>query len=138
MPGGRRPRTRPAPPSDGGQQESNASQIMGIDRNYADFLLGARNGGVDFRQTATLGRLNLFVDHRSLDAVFREHGDPVTDQDIRAMRTANGGYSETFLRRLGARETTSVDASEYEGASLVHDMNLPIRDEHKRKFSAVI
>jgi hypothetical protein len=90
---------------------------MGIDRNYADFLLGARNGGVDFRQTATLGRLNLFVNHRSLDAVFREHGDPVTDDDVRAMRTAAGGYSEAFLRRLGAQETTSVDASEYEGAA---------------------
>ena len=50
---------------------------MGIDRNYAEFLLGARNGGVDFRQTATLGRLNLFVDHRSLDAVFRKHGIPL-------------------------------------------------------------
>jgi hypothetical protein len=111
---------------------------MGIDRNYADFLLGARNGGVDFRQTATLGRLNLFVDHRSLDAVFREHGDPVTDNDVRAMRTAAGGYSEAFLRRLGARGTTSVDASEYEGASLVHDMNLPIGDDLKRRFSAVI
>ena len=27
---------------------------MGIDRNYADFLLGARKGGADFRQTAML------------------------------------------------------------------------------------
>jgi hypothetical protein len=111
---------------------------MGIDRNYADFLLGARAGGIDFRQTATLGRLNLFVDHRSLNAIFRAHGDPVTDHDIRAMRTASGGYSETFLRRLGAQETMSIDASEYEGASLVHDMNLPIGDELKGRFSAVI
>jgi hypothetical protein len=111
---------------------------MGIDRNYADFLLGARGGGADFRQTATLGRLNLFADHRSLDAIFRQHGDPVTDHDIRAMRGASGGYSEAFLRRLGAQETISIDASEYEGASLVHDMNLPIGDEFKGRFSAVI
>src|SRR3981189_323312 len=110
---------------------------MGIDRNYADFLLGARAGGIDFRQTAPLGRLNLFVDHRSLNAIFRAHGDPVTDHDIRAMRTASGGYSETFLRRLGAQETISVDASEYEGASLVHDMNLPIAADLQQKFSVV-
>jgi hypothetical protein len=111
---------------------------MGIDRDYADFLLGARVGGADFRRTATLGRLNLFVDHRSLDAVFRAHGEPLADHDIRAVRTASGGYSESFLRRLGAQETISVDASGYEGASLVHDMNLPIGDELKGRFSAVI
>lgn len=109
---------------------------MGIDRDFADFLLGARNSGVDFRDTATLGRLNLFVDHRSLDAVFHQHGEAVTDHDLRAMRSA--GYSEAFLRRLGAQETISVDASPYEGASLVHDMNLPIGNEFKRRFSTVI
>ena len=39
---------------------------------------------------------------------------------------------------LGAKETVSIDASAYEGASLVHDMNAPIGDELKRKFSTVI
>jgi hypothetical protein len=109
---------------------------MGIDRDFADFLLGARNGGVDFGRTATLGRLNLFVDHRSLAAVLRRHGEAATDHDIRAMRAP--GYAEGFLRRLGARETVSVDASSYEGASLVHDMNQPIGDDYKRRFSTVI
>jgi hypothetical protein len=111
---------------------------MGIDRHFADFLLGARAGGADFRQTATLGRLNLFVDHRSLDAVFREHGEAVTDHEVRAMRSASNGYAEGFLRRLGAQETISIDASRYEGAALVHDMNLPVGDELKQRFSAVI
>jgi hypothetical protein len=111
---------------------------MGIDRHFADFMLCARKSGADFRQVATLGRLNLFIDHRSLRAVFRDHGIDVTDRDIRAMRSASGGYAEEFLRHLGAQETCSVDASEYEGASLVHDMNLPIAAELKRKFSVVI
>jgi hypothetical protein len=109
---------------------------MGIDRSYADFLLGARNDGVDFSRTATLGRLNLFVDHRSMAALFRAHGERLAEAEIRALR--DEGYCEAFLRRLGARETVSIDASAYEGASLVHDMNLPIAAEHKRKFSVVI
>jgi hypothetical protein len=109
---------------------------MGIDRSYAEFLLDARNGGVDFRRTATLGRLNLFVDHRSLDAAFRGSGTPLGDAEIRALRA--GGYAEAFLRRLGATETVSIDASPYEGASLTHDMNLPVGAEHKQKFSVVI
>jgi hypothetical protein len=109
---------------------------MGIDRDFADFLLGARSRGADFDRTATLGRLNLFVDQRSLAAAFRQQGEEASDHEIRAMRAP--GYAEAFLRRLGARETVSVDASAYEGASLVHDMNQPIGDDHKRRFSAVI
>jgi hypothetical protein len=111
---------------------------MGIDRYFAEFLGCARKAGVDFSRTATLGRLNLFVDQRSLGAVLRENFGSVTDEDVRAVRTGSDGYAEEFLRRLGAKESTSIDASAYEGASLVHDMNLPIGDGLKRKFSAVI
>jgi hypothetical protein len=112
--------------------------MMGIDRHFAEFLVGVRNAGVDFTRTATLGRLSLFVDHRSLSAVLRAQGDDATDDEVRAVRTANNGYAEEFLRRLGAKETTSIDASAYEGADLIHDMNRPIGDELKRKFSVVI
>src|ERR1700730_13068693 len=109
---------------------------MGIARDFADFLLADRTRGVAFGRTATFGRLNLFVDHHSLAAVFRQHGEASTDRDIRAMRAP--GYAEAFLRRLGARETISVDASSYEGASLIHDMNQPIGDDLKGRFSTVI
>lgn len=111
---------------------------MGIDRHFADFLLCARDRGADFRDAATLGRLNLFIDHRSLAAVFRAHGIRLRDRDIRTIRSANGGYVEEFLRYLGAHEISSIDASPYENASIVHDMNMPIGDELKQKFSVVI
>ena len=99
---------------------------MGIDRHLAEFLLFARDTGVNFDRAATLGRLNLFIDHRSLDLMFREHGIRATDTDIHAVR--QDGYSENFLRRLGARDVVSIDASDYEKASIVHDMNQPIDD----------
>jgi hypothetical protein len=111
---------------------------MGIERYFAEFLGGAARAGIDFRRTATLGRLNLFVDHRSLAAVLRETCGPVTDDEVHAVRTASGGYAEEFLRRLGANDITSIDASAYEGASLVHDMNAPIGGALRRKFSVVI
>jgi hypothetical protein len=111
---------------------------MGIDRYFAEFLGCAHKAGVDFSRTATLGRLNLFVDHRSLSAVLEENCGRVSDDEVRAVRTASDGYAEEFLKRLGAKETISIDASAYEGASLVHDMNAPIGDELKRKFSTVI
>src|SRR3954468_17618398 len=109
---------------------------MGIDRHLADFLLCGRDTGVDFGRTATLGRLNLFIDVRSLRAVFRQHGVALTDDDIAAIRAE--GYSEEILRRLGARDPQSIDASAYEQASLIHDMNRPVGEDLKRRFSVLI
>jgi len=111
---------------------------MGIDRYFAEFLGCAYKGGVDFSRTATLGRLNLFIDRRSLRAVLRQTCGGVTDDEVSAVHMGSDGYAEEFLKRLGAKEVTSIDASAYEGATLVHDMNLPIGDALKRRFSAVI
>lgn len=111
---------------------------MGIDRYFADFLLYARDAGADFRETATLGRLNLFIDERSLRRVFAEHGMAVSDADIQRVRDGSGGYVEELLRSFGAETVTSIDASAYENASCIHDMNLPIPDGLKRRFSVVI
>src|SRR3954447_20885693 len=99
-----------------------AEATMGIDRDLADFLLCAKNEGVDFRDSVTLGRLNLFADVRSLKAVFEKHGIRLSEDDIASIRGASGGYAEEFLFRLGARDPQSLDASAYEGASLLHDM----------------
>jgi hypothetical protein len=38
---------------------------MGLDRHFADFLLCARDRGVDIRRVAALGRPDLFIDHMS-------------------------------------------------------------------------
>jgi hypothetical protein len=111
---------------------------MGIDRYFADFLLCARENGADFRRTATLGRLNLFADVRSLRDVFCRHGETISDADIRRIRSGSGGYVDEFLRALGAKDLSSIDASSYEGASCIHDMNLPIPGDFKQKFSVVI
>jgi len=118
------------------RRRQQSGSDMGIDRHLAEFLLFARDAGVKFDRIATLGRLNLFIDRRSLETLFQDHGIRATESDIRAVR--QDGYSENFLRRLGAREVVSIDASNYEKASIVHDMNQPIGDELKQKFSVVI
>src|ERR1700692_647106 len=111
---------------------------MGIDRYFAEFLGCAHKAGVDFSRTGTVGRLNLFIDHRSLHAVLRETCGAVTDDDVRAVHTGSGGYVEELLRGRGHKEPISFDAAADEGASRIHDMNLPIGDDLKRRFSVVI
>ena len=47
-------------------------------------------------------------------------------------------YSEEFLSTLGAKEIVAVDASDFEGAQIVHDMNLPIPDALHSSFDVVL
>jgi hypothetical protein len=45
---------------------------------------------------------------------------------------------EPFLRQLGARQVDSCDASAYEGATRVHDLNQPIPGDWEGTYDAVI
>src|SRR5262249_38979122 len=66
--------------------------------------------GVDFSRTVMLGRQEL----------------------------ARGGYAESLFQELGARSVDSVDASEFEGASIVADLNKPLASDLRRRFTPVL
>jgi SAM-dependent methyltransferase len=48
------------------------------------------------------------------------------------------GYAEPFLRLLGAESVESFDASDYEGATQIHDFNTPVPEQFKNKFTVVL
>jgi hypothetical protein len=87
---------------------------VGFSPDEIQFVGAARKLGVSFERTMTLGRQHFFG---------------VKGQ---------GGYVEPFLEALGAREVRSLDASAYEGATDVHDLNEPVDRELHAQFSAVI
>jgi hypothetical protein len=111
---------------------------MGFDVQGLRFLLGAHRHGVRFQKTAMIGRQELMLDPiwlwRILSAFGISH-DPVVASRI---LTEAGGFAEPLLKLLGAERTCSIDASAYEGATIVHDMNLPIPDGLKQSFSVVV
>lgn len=47
------------------------------------------------------------------------------------------GYYETLMRKLGFGEIESMDFSDYEGASILHDLNKPIPDALEQQFDFV-
>ncbi len=102
---------------------------MGIDRDVAKFLLSARERSVDFTESLTLGsqRFQFFnQDYAHLNAVFKL-------ENFTGVKTATD-----FFRFLGAREISAMDYSDYEGAAILHDLNQPIGDELKGKFTFVL
>jgi hypothetical protein len=111
---------------------------MGFDVQCVKFLLGAQRTGVQFTRTAVLGRQQLFIDPNSLRQLLRDAGLVMSEADVRRLLTARNGFAEPLLRLLGAEEICSIDASPYEGASVVHDLNQPVPSHLMRAFSAVI
>jgi hypothetical protein len=111
---------------------------MGFDVQCVKFLLGAQRSGVRFNRTAVLGRQQLFIDPASLRRLLGAAGMVMDDAGVQKILTQNQGFAEPLLRLLGAEEVWSVDASPYEGATVVHDLNQPVPSHLVNAFSAVI
>lgn len=111
---------------------------MGFDVQGLRFLLGAHRRGVRFQQTAMIGRQELFVDPVSLRRMLDASGISQDPAVAGRILTEGNGFAEPLLKLLGAERICSLDASPYEGASVVHDMNLPVPEDLKHSFSLVV
>lgn len=111
---------------------------MGMDAKAAQFLLAARARGVSFDRTATIGRQQLVVTPSWLRRRLRRSGFDVDRRDAERLLSESGGFAESLLRLLGAREVVSVDASDYEGASRTVDLNQPLSADLEEAFTAVV
>jgi hypothetical protein len=108
---------------------------MGFDINGVRFLFFAKRAGVDFTKAATLGRQQLTLSERELDSVLRDFEMPA---NAAKLLSEGAGYAEPLLSLLGAKEICSFDASSYEGATYVHDFNLPSPPEWNDRFTVFI
>lgn len=106
---------------------------MGLDTPAVKFLCAAKSMGVDFSNTATIGRQSFFPDPLSLRRVFSVLR---VSQDAEAFLRENP-YGEAFFSLLGARFVDSIDYSNYEEATILHDMNAPISGDLRGRFSLV-
>jgi hypothetical protein len=110
---------------------------VGVDYQGLQFLLFAKRAGVSFKLSVMFGRQN-FTALSLADAayLFKHFGWAVEQETLE--KWVAGSYIEPLLEMLGARESASVDASAYEGATIIHDMNEPLPNEMKNRFSVAI
>jgi hypothetical protein len=111
---------------------------MGLDVNAIRFLLDARQRGASFERVATIGRQSLCIDAETLHATVDSYGISLSRRDADSILKDADGFCEPFFLHLGASEVCSIDASAYQHATCIHDMNHPIRDSLKERFNAVI
>ena len=106
-----------------------------------EILLWAKNLGVSFERTLTLGRQNIQCSKRDLHSAFRKFGVAGSPEEIDRCLPASPSqpfFGDNLLHLLGAKEVVSVDYSDFEGATLIHDLNQPFPESEKGKASLVI
>ena len=108
---------------------------MGLNINATKLLLKLRAEGFVYGQVITLGRQRLNLTKRDLQRNLRAFG---AKSDARELKRKNNGYCEPFLEMLGATQVNSMDVSDYEKATVLHDLNQPISEQHKDSYDTLI
>ena len=110
---------------------------MAIDTEAARLLLGMSTTGVSFTRTVMLGRQSLLLSDREILGLMRDFrlGEDKC-RDVLAGSYPNR-YSEAFFKLLGAKEIDSIDASDFEGATIVHDLNGPVPEAIRGRYDVV-
>jgi SAM-dependent methyltransferase len=107
---------------------------MGLDINSVQFLILARKEGVELGDVLTLGRQDLNVYPSRMRALLAKHGYPTEAFDP---SQADTGFAEPVFKALGAKNVFSLDASDFEGANVVHDLNQPLPEKLRERFDLV-
>ena len=107
---------------------------MGIDIPSTQFLCCAKSIGVDFSDTITVGRQYAYTDVDVITSVLSTIGIPREQASAVLQKEAP---AEPLFALLGARQVSSVDASDYEGATYIHDFNQPLPTSLASRFSVV-
>ena len=107
---------------------------MGLDVNGVRFMIAARAAGARFDRTLMIGRQQLNVYPQRLRALLAAAGLPTAAFEQPGPECA---FAEPFLAALGAKEIQSLDVSDFEGAQIVHDLNLPLPEHLRGQFDMV-
>jgi SAM-dependent methyltransferase len=108
---------------------------MGFDTNGIKFLLYATKSNIRFGKTLTLGRQSYQLEKKLFSAILKENNFSSSEVDDLSKTFT---YVEPFLLKLGASKIDSMDASSYESATVIHDLNTPIPETLKGQYDTVV
>lgn len=104
---------------------------MGLDNTAAQTLCGARSSGVEFGSTLMIGRQWLQAAPELVGEIARLHDATIPTRPL------GHPFAEPFFEMLGAARVDSLDCSTFEGATIQHDLNLPLPARLHGQFDLV-
>ena len=108
---------------------------MGFANDAVRSLFIAKKLGAAFDQTLTIGRQTWCFSKKRLIDYARHYNINVPEIESIVFKD---DYSEPVLYALGANHVDSIDFSDYEKANIIHDLNKPVPETLKEKYSFVI
>lgn len=111
---------------------------MGLNINSVKFLLNAKTRGVSFNRVLMIGRQSLTITPNEVQKLLRLPINQKLKQDMLHLRLGSDVYAEELFHVLGAVCVDSMDNTSYEGATITHDLNLPIPEQLKEKYDVVL
>jgi hypothetical protein len=111
---------------------------MGLDINGMRFLLYAKRCGVDFSKSAMIGRQFVYLGSTEFSKILNEFKLKIDAKTLEVIFRDYDGYAEGLLEYIGAKEIHSFDASKYEKATHIHDMNFEIDRSLHGQYTMVL
>jgi len=111
---------------------------MGILINDFKLLLEARARQVSFAKVLTLGRLSVQIQRHDLEDLLVGHGLKPAGGPTFYQQFGVGYNGDDLFRLLGAGQVDSMDYSNFEGASIIHDLNHPMPPLYDEQYDVVI
>lgn len=110
---------------------------MGLNNRIIRLMDHGRSIGVDYRETIMIGRQQVHLSDEELRSTFDECGFDQCQELVDELSSADR-YAEPLLRRMGAEVIDSLDASDYEDANVIADLNQPLGDQFDQQYSCVL
>lgn len=111
---------------------------MGLDNSSIRYHFHLKQTGASFERVAMLGRQQLFgVTRNDLVRSAGKFGFKMTLKEADDILKFDNGYAEGFYKWLGATVVDSFDASNYESATQIWDMNGPLPESHRGGYDFV-
>ena len=99
------------------------------------FMSSKRKYDLNIDKLVMIGRQNLHLNSVQLQQCLDLFGFIA---DAKHILEENNTFADGLFRTMGSKEVASVDASDYEDATIIHDMNHPINQKHKNTFDIVL
>ena len=110
--------------------DSFKEKLVGIGVSEARFMSSCAAAGVDFSNALVVARQQLHLDAAELREVLGPLGKTAIAR--------RGDYADALFKALGASSLSYLDASTYEGADVIVDLNEAAPNDVKGRFSAVV
>lgn len=111
---------------------------MGLSADSFRCVLLAMESGLDLKSVCTLGRLVTSMRLPQIESLLRQHHRlPEDFRNVYPWRDPIPS-ADSLFRLLGATKVDSMDNSPYEGANVIHDLNVTIPESLHQQYDLVM